>query len=154
MNLNKFNKFLSNYKKPNIVIIGLGNQARKDDGAGLLLIDQLQNREIFKKIHFIQVGRTPENYLQKILSVEPELVIFVDSIDCNTSDEISLFTSEELEEEQFSTHSYSIKLIAKYIKKYGNPDIRYLGIPICNTQIQFNISSDVNNYINKFLYSD
>jgi len=151
MNFNEFYAFISSYPNNKIVILGLGNPGRRDDGAGLYLFKKLKANDQLKDIHFIEAGRTPENYLQQILSCSPQLVIFIDMLRNSDSDQIQLLDSDSIAGDGFTTHSYSIKLVEKYLKNHNKINIKYLGVPAANTKTGAGISQDVKNNIAHFL---
>ena len=64
-----------------IVFVGLGNEARGDDAAGLLFLRELKKREEYRTSNFIAARTNPENYLECILEFQPELVVFIDAAD-------------------------------------------------------------------------
>jgi len=64
MNFMHLTDELSKYYTDKIVFVGLGNELREDDGAGLEFVERLKSEKEFNKSHFIIVGRNPENYLQ------------------------------------------------------------------------------------------
>jgi hydrogenase maturation protease len=151
MNFNEFYDFISSYPSNKIVILGLGNPHRRDDGAGLYLLKKLKAHEKLKDIHFIAAGRTPENYLQQILSCSPQLVIFIDMLRNSASDQIQLLDSDSIAGDGFTTHSYSIRLVEKYLKNHNKINIKYLGVPAANTETGPGISPDIKNNIAHFL---
>ena len=153
MNFDEFYAYLSSYPFDKIVILGLGNPNRSDDGAGLYLFKKLKHRQEFNSINFIEAGRTPENYLQKILSYSPRLVVFVDVIRNSKSDSIQLLDSISLNDDGFTTHSYSISLVEEYLKNFGDLEVKYLAVPVKSTPTGSTITLEIKSSISQFLIS-
>ena len=107
---------LKEYSQSEIIFIGLGNEYRSDDGAGLVFIDKLINSPYFLNSHFIRAGTNPENYLQQILNTDGRIIIFIDAIFGTLNEENIFFLSPEEEDTlKISTHSFSLKLIEKFL---------------------------------------
>lgn len=151
MNFTHLQSELSRFNKEKIVFIGLGNELRGDDGAGLKLTELISSDKEFKDSHFIFAGTNPENYLQKILEFKPEAVIFIDTASWKVEPgEIKFLTSSEIRDSDFSTHAFSIKLIEKYINSNHPCKIFYLGIQPGSVSFGSSISEKVIAGINKF----
>ena len=61
-----------------IIILGIGNESKGDDGVGPYIIKRLK---IFNKnpnLVLIDAGVVPENYIQKIINFNPETIIIID----------------------------------------------------------------------------
>ena len=129
MNFTQLTDRLSKYNSNKIAFVGLGNELRGDDLAGLVFIEALKTKTVFNKSKFIIAGKNPENYLQEILDYNPEAVVFIDAADFwGEPGEISLLESDSLANIDFSTHAYSIKLIEKFLSLNRQMDFVYIGI--------------------------
>lgn len=109
--------------------MGLGNPQRGDDAAGLELLDLIKKSGSFPGAFFISAGTNPENYLQQILSVNPDLVVFLDA--CDSGDrpgEIRWLGYDEIENAGISTHAFSITMIEKYLNFERKIECRYLAV--------------------------
>ncbi len=142
---------LSNYVKDKIVFVGLGNETRGDDLAGLLFIDSLKKSNFFSESKFIIAGKNPENYLQETLDYKPEVVVFVDAADWGgRPGEISFLESDSISNIDFSTHTFSIKLVEQYLLLSKQMDFVYIGIQPGTTEFGKEISFQVSQSIKKF----
>jgi hydrogenase maturation protease len=148
MNFNEFYDYLSNFNR--VVIVGLGNLNRGDDGTGLYLLHKLQEKPKLDSILFIEAERTPENHLDEIVANHPELVIFVDVIRNLKQNTIQLLDATSIEQKGFTTHSYSITLIEQYLNNY-NIKTRYLAIPVQEIGTGNHISPELKARVRKFL---
>lgn len=154
MNFTHLQSELSQFNKERIVFIGLGNEIRGDDGAGLILTERIRLSQGFGKSHFIYARTNPENYLQKILKHKPDAVIFIDTANWQAEPgEIKFLTNSEIGSSDFSTHAFSIKLIEKYINSNHSCKIFYVGIQPGSVAFGKNISEKVIAGIKKFFES-
>ena len=109
--------------------MGLGNPLRKDDFAGLLLLNRLQDSDLFRQANYIAAGTNPENYLQKILDLNPRAVIFIDTARFNEEPgTIRLLDRESLDQIRISTHAFSMTLVEDYLNAEREMDFYYIGI--------------------------
>ena len=131
---------LNNLKKRlkgKIVIVGIGNNLRGDDGAGPELIQRLKSQipkdegKVASKsqIVLIDAGEVPENYLEKIINYNADTILLVDAVNFqDPPGSIKFIESNQLKERNFSTHSVSLFLVTDYLKNRTKADILILGI--------------------------
>lgn len=116
------------------LILGIGNRMRGDDGAGSFLIEHIQD-----KIGALcmDVGITPENFLEKIVKAKPDTLFIVDAIDFQGAPgEIRVFTSDQIFSGTISTHALSLRMIIDYLK--GRMTVRVFLIGIQPQSLAFN----------------
>lgn len=155
MNFIHLTNSLSRYTDDKIVFVGLGNDTRGDDLAGIFFTNLLKTKSAFKESYFIIAGKNPENYLGEITSLEPEAVVFVDAADWGgVPGKISLIKSENIANIDFSTHAYSIKLIEKFLLLNNKIDFYYIGIQTKSTELCKEMSLEVISAIKKFFNED
>ena len=141
MNFTQLTDELSKYDKDRIAFVGLGNELREDDGAGLELVERLKSKKEFHKSHFIIAERNPENHLQAILSYNPQIVIFIDAAEWGGNPgEIKKFNEDEISHTDFSTHTFSIKMIQEFLLNQRQMDFMFLGIQPLSTSFRQGIS--------------
>ncbi len=151
MNFKELVSELSSIPNNKIVFVGLGNPARGDDGAGIIFVNELERTDLFKRASYIQAFTTPENYLGKISALHPEIVIFIDAVKMEGAPgSIASIESDQIDSKGFSTHSYSIKLIEKYLTAEGVSAFKYIGIIPKNMDVSQNISAEVLQGIHNF----
>lgn len=126
MNFDDFKNELSGTPPEKIVFVALGNRYREDDCGGIIFSEALAERQLYRESTFINADINPENYLQEIIRINPSAIVFIDAADKNSG--ISWLEGDSIENCDFSTHTYSIRLIEKYILLNLNTSIRYLGI--------------------------
>lgn len=113
-----------------ILVVGVGNRLRCDDGVGCHIIDLLKER--VKDIEVIDAGTVPENYIEPIIQERPERVLIVDAcLFDGKPGEFCLFEPESFENlclPNFSTHTLPLNLIAQVISTRTNAKVYLLGI--------------------------
>ena len=154
---------LKSLLKGKVLIVGIGNPFRGDDGAGPALINSLisavQSREKNKnsqflvlnsKLFLMDVGEVPENFLGKMIGCGPDTILFVDAVDFGASaGSIKLIDAEDLEEGSFSTHSSSLKLVIDYLKMEIKAEIFLLGIQAGSLKMGTGLSKPVADTVGK-----
>jgi len=147
--------------KGKVVIVGIGNSLRGDDGAGPELIKSLKfkvrssekNHELSTPNHqlcLIDTGSVPENFLQKIVGERPDVILLVDTINLGKpAGSVEIIKAENLKEESFSTHNASLKLTIAYLKKETKASVFLLGIQPKNIGFGQKISPEVEESVKK-----
>lgn len=105
-----------------VLILGLGNTLRSDDGAGSILAKRLKDNPYFT---VIDADAVPENYLTKIIRIHPDTIIIIDSADLGKSPgTIEVLESKDLVTVNlFSTHNASLSLTINYLQNNLEADI-------------------------------
>ncbi|MFN3551090.1 MAG: hydrogenase maturation protease [Endomicrobiia bacterium] len=130
-------EFFNSLKDKKIVFIGLGNNYRSDDAVGCYIVEELQKRFYSDNIYFINSGIIVENYVNKIIKLNREVIIFVDAIrDKDFVNDFCIFTKDEIKNFTFSTHNISLSTIIEYLQTQQyieyklRPEIFVLGIKV------------------------
>lgn len=98
-----------------VVVLGVGNTMRADDGAGCLVAGRLA--EAYPERAF-DVGQTPENYVGPIRRAEPGTLVFVDAADFGgVAGEIELVTPDHISGLMIGTHSAPLGLFMKALSE-------------------------------------
>jgi hydrogenase 3 maturation protease len=108
----------------NILILGVGNQMRADDGVGPLMIKRLQG-----KVHvpLLDAGDVPENYLGPIERAHADLVLVIDAADLGAHPgDLSLLGRDQLSEIGLSTHSSNLSLVFEALPANSRPEVLLL----------------------------
>lgn len=109
------------------LVLGVGNEMKADDGLGRHVID---NIGIENKIF---CGEMPENFINRIKSAEPEVILIVDAVDFQGKPgEIVFAEAEKLEKASLSTHSLSFSVMSKML-----PGIRIFLIGVQPESLEF-----------------
>jgi hydrogenase 3 maturation protease len=151
MNSKELVRKLNSIQNNQIAFIGLGNPARGDDGAGIEFIHTLKRRNVFSGAVFIEAFTTPENYLGQIAALHPEIVVFIDAVKMNRDPgAIAEIDPKDIDSKGFSTHSYSIKLLEKFLSAEGIRKFKYIGIEPKTLDFDSQLSTEVLQGINDF----
>jgi hydrogenase maturation protease len=151
MNFKDLLEILAEYRRDKIIFVGLGNPLCGDDAAGQILIEKLAEQSELEGATFLFAGTTPENFLEKIVAQAPDVVIFIDTARfCAVPGTIGILEERNLPPTDFSTHTFSIEMIAAYITSVKACRIVYLGIEPKNTEINAPLSDNVQAGLEKF----
>jgi len=106
---------LSEHLSGRVVIVGVGNPMKGDDGFGPAMIERLQDRV---QASLFDCGTVPENFLGPIREEQPQTVLVLDAADFSERPgAIGVFDSSEWRGGGFSSHSLSLKLFADLISQ-------------------------------------
>ena len=119
-----------------VTFIGIGNEMKGDDGVGLYIVEELMKGAVEgkrpfartvqgpgssrnaggKQLDFLIGGTTPENLTGTIKRLKPSHVIFIDAANFNgVPGEVRLIVPAEADGMGFSTHSFPMSMLCKYI---------------------------------------
>lgn len=105
-------------KGKKVLVLGVGNEMKADDAIGKYVTDRLNGS--------LYCGEMPENYISKIKSAEPDIILIVDAAEFGgEAGEIIFADAGKLDSANLSTHSLSFNVMAKML---DGIDIYLLGI--------------------------
>lgn len=143
MSLGNLKNELSQILLGKVLIVGIGNQLRSDDAFGCALIGRVQGRV---SASCLDTGASPENYIGKIIKLQPDVVLFVDTVSMDQPvATIKLIKEDQIPIYGFSTHNMSPKLMIENIKSQIKVEIFMLGVQPKNLEFGEHISSELNN---------
>lgn len=120
-------EFLKDCKK--LVILGIGNDIRGDDGLGQYIVNKLDKKINNDNIEIINAKTVPENFTGKIRSIDPSHVLIVDAVIMDEKPgTIRLVKKEEVSSVSISTHSMSLSYLVKYLELKKSYNILFIGI--------------------------
>ncbi len=124
----ELNDFLSGFKK--LIILGVGNELKSDDGVGPFIINKLIDENIENdSLLFINAETVPENFTGKIRKENPSHVIIVDACLMGSEPgEIKIVDKEDFANIGISTHSMSLSYFVKYLEKDNDFKVIFVGI--------------------------
>lgn len=120
-------KQLKAHLKGKIIILGIGNTLRRDDGFGVHLVRQLKGN---KNIQVIDGGSSPENYLGSIVKKRPDIILLVDAASFSPNPGIiKLFKASEVKTRHlFTTHNISCQLLINFLQEQIKTKLLFLAV--------------------------
>jgi hydrogenase 3 maturation protease len=117
----KLFKILSR-KNHNILFAGVGNVLRSDDGVGVFIVSGIEPRD---HISTLLVEVSIENYINKINSISPDILIIADCLDFNREPGYAdIIPVSQINEFTISSHNISLKRVSEFLKM----EVHVLGI--------------------------
>ncbi len=124
-----------------VVVVGIGNTLRADDGAGSLVAERL--RERYPDVVF-NAAQAPENYLAPIRRVDPDVVVLVDAADFGGSPgEVRAATPEDIEGLMMGTHAAPLSMFMRVLKDETGADVRLLAVQAATTTLGADMTREV-----------
>ena len=125
-----------NYFK-NILLVGIGNVLRSDDGVGVYIANGIKKRPPFDTL-IVEVSI--ENYIGKINKMETDLLIFIDCVDLGKEPGyFSLMPIEKIKNYTWNTHNISLREVTKLF----NTSVFILGVQPSSLDIGEEMSQPV-----------
>ena len=141
-----------------IVVIGIGNLLRKDDGIGIILLEKIIKRknELPKNIDYIDGGTGGINLLHLIQRYET--IIFLDAVNFNGKvGESKLIKLENIKQKNIissmSTHSFDILKVIEISKKIdkNSKNIFIFAVQVKDVSFGLSISKELNKKIKQIV---
>lgn len=105
-----------------ILFVGIGNLLKSDDGAGVYISRRIRETE---NISALTVEMCIENYIGKINSLQPDILVLIDCADMGEPPgTIKLLKLDEIKDFTTNTHNISLKKISEFF----NAQVFILGI--------------------------
>lgn len=101
-------------KNKKILFTGVGNVLRSDDGVGVFIASGI---EACKHISILLAETSLENYINKINSISPDILIITDCVDFKRDPGFTdLIPVSMTNEFTVSSHNISLKRVSEYLK--------------------------------------
>ena len=124
-----------------ILILGVGNSLRGDDGLGSALAVRLDSHV---NARVIDAGDVPENFIGPIIAADPEVLMIVDAANINApAGSMAIIETEHIANASLSTHSSSLNLFLLVLRSEIDPDVFILGIQPESTAFGASMSQPV-----------
>lgn len=111
-----------------IIILGVGNELKSDDGAGPYVIDRLGDVSS-ENVILIDAQTVPENFTGKIRKEQPSHLVIVDA--CLMDEEpgtVKIVNRDDFNNIGISTHSMSLSYFVKYLEQDNSFNVIFIGI--------------------------
>ena len=144
--------FLADCEK--LIVLGVGNELKCDDGVGPFIIKKLkeENIEDKTKLLFINAETVPENFTGKLRKENPSHIIIVDAclMDGQPGD-MKIVNKYDFANIGISTHSMSLSFFVRYLEKDNDFRIIFVGIEPKSLDYSENLTENVENAAYKFI---
>lgn len=139
-------RLLSQRISSRIAILGIGNEMRGDDAAGILVVRALNLRVAnFEGLRIIEGGHTPENATADLRKFSPDLVLLIDAADMGKeAGSIALIPMEQIDGMSANTHSLPLSMLARYLTLELDCEVALLGIQPKSIEMGEPVSREVN----------
>ncbi len=115
-----------------VVILGVGNTLRGDDGVGPYVVEKLAGRT---SATLIDAGEVPENHVVKISDMDPTFVLLVDAAHLGAEPgDLALVEADALAGASFSTHNPSLVPFAAFLQASCAAELIGVGIQPATTE--------------------
>ena len=118
-----------------VVVMGVGNPDRGDDGAGLLVAERLAEAlrggalPDGRRVTVLMAGEVPESYLGPAAQARPDTVLLVDAADLGAEPgSAAVLEPEELREGAVFTHRTPLALLSKFLRRETGADVLLLAV--------------------------
>ena len=106
------NFLLKNDKR--ILFVGIGNLLKKDDGVGVYISSRIRKKS---NIEALTVEVSLENYIGKINSIDPDILVLVDCVEMGSAPgTYKLMSISKINDLTFNTHNISLKRLSDFFK--------------------------------------
>ena len=105
---------LLSQKDKKILFVGIGNLLKTDDGIGVYISNRIRNKD---NILSLTVETGIENYIGKINSLNPDILVLLDCMDLKSG--AGTFKIQEVNQVQdltFNTHNISLRRISDFFE--------------------------------------
>ena len=99
-------------KDKTLLFVGIGNILKSDDGVGVYISNNIQNSQ---RVRSLTVEVSIENYIGKINSLKPDILVLIDCLDMNSDPgTCKLLTLNQINDFTFNTHNISLKRLSEF----------------------------------------
>jgi hydrogenase 3 maturation protease len=112
VSVNLKNLLSQNDKK--ILFVGIGNVLKQDDGVGVYI-----SRNIIETKHIfsLTVEISIENYIGKINSLNPDILVLIDCVDIKSAaGTFKLLSVSQIQDLTFNTHNISLRRLSEFFR--------------------------------------
>jgi hydrogenase 3 maturation protease len=130
---------------PRVAILGMGQELRGDDGAGIAVVRALQSALTNdEQLLMIEAGPAPENCTGPLRRFAPDQVLFVDAAQMgHPPGTIEWVSWQDMDGFGGSTHTLSPKVLATYLSGELGCQVTLLGIQPAHNAVDADLSPKV-----------
>lgn len=121
-----YEEFREQMEGRKVLILGVGNRSRGDDGLGSRLTERLKGKI---KVPLIDAGSVPENFLRQVEASQADLILVLDTADLRAAPgDLALLELSEIGGMAISTHTVNLHLLFKVIPASRRPKMLVLAV--------------------------
>jgi len=125
-----------------MVIVGIGNSLRADDGFGPALIERLQGKV---NLVCIDAGSAPENYLGRIVREAPDTILLADAAHLGLEPgQYRILKPAEILNCGLTTHDMSSRMLIEFLEDQTQANIFMLAMQPENVSLGERMSERLN----------
>lgn len=99
-------------------IISVGNPLKSDDNIGNIILDRIKKFYKNKDYHFFKGGMNPENFIEPLKKIDPDVIFFIDvALFPGSVGDVKLFRPEDVLSLNVSTHNLPITTFRELFPK-------------------------------------
>ncbi|HXY88439.1 MAG TPA: hydrogenase 3 maturation endopeptidase HyCI [Candidatus Acidoferrales bacterium] len=131
-----------------IVLMGVGNELRHDDGVAQTIIRQLEGCNS-DTILAVDCQDAPENFTSFVKRFNPTHIILIDAVDFRANPgDFEIFEIHDIESVRITTHKTSLAVMASYLRQETSAHIFIIGIQPADSSFGIGLSQDVKKAVN------
>lgn len=124
-----------------VVVVGIGNTLRGDDGAGSLVAERLHDKH--PDVVF-DAAQAPENYVAPIRRAEPDAVVLVDAADFGgRPGEVRTAAAGDVEGLMMGTHAAPLSMLMSVLAEDTGADVRLVAVQAETTELGSEMTREV-----------
>jgi len=127
-----------------VVVAGIGNGIRRDDFAGVKVVQDLAGR-VSRKVHLIECETVPESFVDEIIDISPSHVLLIDAALLGlVPGTAHLYEVEEVvNSTNISTHTMPLRVFCEYVLTLTGAKVALLLIEPKDTDFGEGLSSEL-----------
>ncbi len=129
--------------KKRVVLVGVGNSLRGDDGVGVKIIELLEMKNL-PDILLLNTETVPEAFTDKVTDYKPTHILLLDAANFHGSPgETKLIASDKIGGHAISTHSLPLNIFISYLEYSTSVKTLLLGIQPRNIDFYSEMTPEV-----------
>jgi len=138
--------------EPRLAVVGVGQELRGDDGAGVRVARQLLETAPKPGFLVVDAGPAPENCTGLLRRFAPHRVVVVDAAAIQLPPgSVQLLNGDDISGLSASTHSLPLNLLAHYLTLELHCEVLFLVIQPQDTSLGANLSAPVQLAVNEIV---
>jgi len=109
-----------------VLVVGIGNTLRGDDGFGPRMLERLEGKV---SARLLDVGEVPESYLGRVLEQKARTILVLDAADIGeAAGTVTILDGDDLAGCNVSTHQMPLELFFRFVRENSQADVFALGV--------------------------